>query len=116
MLERRLAEKVEPGPKAYDFKAWFATSMPIIIVWGFYTLLTYTDVVVLQLFRPPEEVAVYYAASKTLMLVAFVYFSVGAAVAHHFTAYHVSGDRDGLDAFVAKLCAGRSGRRWPRPC
>ena len=32
-------------------------------------LLTYTDVLVLRQFRPPEEVAHYYAAAKTLALV-----------------------------------------------
>jgi O-antigen/teichoic acid export membrane protein len=67
---------------------------------GFYLLLTYTDVLMLQQFRPPEDVAIYYAAAKTLALVAFVYFSVAAATAHKFTTYHVAGDRERLEAFV----------------
>ena len=46
----------------------------MIAVWGIYTLLTTTDVLVLQLFRPSDEVAHYYAASKTMTLVTFVYF------------------------------------------
>ena len=45
---------------------WFAISLPMITVWGFYTLLTTTDVLVLRQFRPAEEVAHYYAAAKTL--------------------------------------------------
>ena len=76
--------------------------MPIFMVEGFYLLLTYADVIVLQQFRPPEEVAVYYAAAKTLALVAFVYFSVSAAVAHKFTEYHVAGDKARLSAFLAE--------------
>jgi len=75
-------------------------------VWGFYTLLTYTDVLVLSQFRPNEEVAHYYAASKTLALVAFVYFSVGAAVAHRFAEYHATGEHAKLAEFVA------SATRW----
>ena len=79
-------------------------------------LLTYTDVLVLRQFRPPEEVAHYYAAAKTLALVAFIYFSVSAAVAHRFAAYHVAGDRAGACGVSPPApCAGRSGRRWPRP-
>ena len=101
VLQYRLSKVVERGPKAHAVGAWIATSLPIFMVWGFYTLLTYTDVLVLQQFRPPEEVAHYYAASKTLALVAFVYFSVAAAVAHKFTQYHVSGDQAGLAAMVA---------------
>jgi O-antigen/teichoic acid export membrane protein len=46
-------------------------------------------------------VAIYYAAAKTLMLVAFVHFAVSAAVAHRFSEYHVAGDRIRLSAIVA---------------
>jgi len=99
-LNRRLAREVEAGPKAYAAGTWLATSLPIFMVEGFYLLLTYTDVLMLQQFRSPEDVAVYYAAAKTLALVAFVYFSVAAATAHKFTAYHVAGDRERLAAFV----------------
>jgi O-antigen/teichoic acid export membrane protein len=100
MLHNRLARTVAAGPRTYDVKGWFATSLPIIAVWGIYTLLTTTDVLVLQLFRPADEVAHYYAASKTLTLVTFVYFAVAASAAHRFTAYHVAGDRARLESFA----------------
>jgi O-antigen/teichoic acid export membrane protein len=92
---------VEAGPKRYEVHAWLTISLPILTVWGFYTLLTTTDVLVLQQFRPADEVAHYFAASKTLTLVSFVYFAVSASAAHRFAAYHVAGDREGLAAFVA---------------
>ena len=101
-LNRRLAREVPPGPKTYAPRTWLATSLPIFIVDGFYLLLTYTDILVLQHFRPPGDVAVYYAAAKTLALVAFVNFSVSAAVAHRFAEYHVSGDRERLSQFLAE--------------
>ena len=102
VTNRRLARQVEPGPKAYDVPTWLKVSVPIFMVEGFYLLLTYTDVLVLQQYRPPEEVAVYYAAAKTLALVAFVYFSVAAATAHRFSEYHIAGDRAALSAFMAE--------------
>ena len=74
VMNRRLRKKVEPGPKAYQPRAWLAASVPIFMVEGFYLLLTYADVLLLRQYRPPEEVAVYYAAAKTLALVAFVSF------------------------------------------
>ena len=89
---------------------------PIFAVWAFYTLLTYTDVLVLRQFRPPEEVAIYYAAAKTLALVAFIYFSVAAAVAHRFAGYHVAGDRERSRVRSPTPCAGRSGRRCLTAC
>ena len=101
VMNRRLKRKVAPGPKAYLPRIWLAVSVPIFMVEGFYLLLTYADVLVLQQYRPPEEVAVYYAAAKTLALVAFVYFSVSAAVAHKFSEYHISGNKAELSAFLA---------------
>jgi O-antigen/teichoic acid export membrane protein len=101
LVRRSLAAIVTPGPRAYDLRAWLGTALPIFMVGSFFLLLTYADVLALQVFRSPEEVAVYYAAAKTLALVAFVNFSVAAAAAHRFSQYHVSGDRERLAAFVA---------------
>jgi O-antigen/teichoic acid export membrane protein len=102
VLNRRLRKRVPPGPKAYDVRHWLVTSLPILMVEGFYLLLTYTDVLVLQQFRSPDEVAVYYAAAKTLALVSFIYYSVSATTAHRFSVYHVAGDRAGLSAFITQ--------------
>ena len=56
---------------------------------------------VLRQFRPPEEVAHYYAAAKILALVTFVHFSVSAAVAHRFTAHRAAGDGTALAELAA---------------
>jgi len=100
IVNRRLSRRIEPGPKAYDFKIWLLTALPIVMVEGFYSLLAYSDVLVLQQFRPPDEVAVYYASVKTLALVSFIYYSVSAMTAHRFSTYHITGDRKGLAAFL----------------
>jgi O-antigen/teichoic acid export membrane protein len=102
LLNRRLAARIERGPKAYEYRSWLATAMPILVVEGFYLLLAHCDVLILQQFRPPDEVAIYYAAAKTLALVSFIHFSVAATTAHRFSAYHVAGDRAGLSAFLAQ--------------
>jgi len=102
VLNRRLAARIAPGPKAHAIKYWLATSAPILLAEGFYLLLTYADILVLQQFRPPDEVAVYYAAAKTLALVSFIYYAISATTAHRFSVYHVAGDRAGLAAFLAQ--------------
>jgi O-antigen/teichoic acid export membrane protein len=102
LVNQRLAARIERGPKAYEFKIWLTTALPILMVEGFYSLLAYTDVLILQYFRSPDEVAVYYAAAKTLALVSFIYYSVSATTAHRFSSYHVAGDREGLSAFIAQ--------------
>ena len=101
VLGRRLTKMVEPGPRAYAVRSWLSVSTPIFIVEAFFLLLTYADVLVLQIFRSPSEVGIYYAASKTMALVAFIYFSVAQTLAHKFAEYHVTGDRKRLADFLA---------------
>ena len=100
-LDRKLGAVVSKGPKRYAPKQWLGTALPVVFVWGLYTLLTSTDILVLKHFRPAEDIAHYYAAAKLLAFVSMIYFAVAASSAHRFTDYHVSGDRDGLAAFAA---------------
>ena len=93
VLNRRLGGHIEPGPKAYDFRGWLAISLPILLVEGFYLLLSYTDVLVLQQFRSSEEVGVYFAVVKTLALVSFIHYAMSATTAHRFAEYHALGDK-----------------------
>ncbi len=102
VLDRRLRRKVPAGPKRYEAKAWFATSLPIFVVEGFYLLLTYVDILALEQMRSPDEVAVYYAAARLLALVAFVYFAIASATTHKFTQYHVEGDKRRLAKFFTE--------------
>jgi len=101
VLNRRLGRHIRPGPKAYDFRGWLAISLPILMVEGFYLMLSYTDVLVLQQFRSSEEVGVYFAVVKTLALVSFIHYAMSATTAHRFAEYHASGDRARLSAYVA---------------
>jgi O-antigen/teichoic acid export membrane protein len=102
VLGRRLSREVPPGPRRYAFIDWLGTALPLALVDSFFILLTYVDTLVLQAFVGPGDVAVYYAATKTLALVNFIYFAVSAASAHRFSEYHVAGEHDKLAAFLAQ--------------
>jgi O-antigen/teichoic acid export membrane protein len=106
VLNRRLATRIEAGPKAHDMRLWVTTALPILMAESFYLLLTHTDLLVLQQFRSPEDVAIYFAATKTLALIAFIYFSIAATTAHRVSAYHAAGDHEGLVHFL------RQAVRW----
>src|SRR6202023_865988 len=101
VLNRRLAHHIEPGPKTYVISGWLAVSLPVLMVEGFYLLLSYTDVLVLQQFRSSEEVGVYFAVVKTLALVSFIHYAMSATTAHRFAEYHAIGDRARLAAYLA---------------
>lgn len=99
VLNRRLKAKVPDGPRVYEPKIWLATSLPIFVVEGFYLLLTYVDILALEHFGSPDQVAHYYAGARLLAIVAFVYFAIAGATTHKFTQYHVAGDSARLASF-----------------
>src|SRR6202790_2338729 len=107
VLIHRLDGHIEPGPNAYDFRGWLAISLPILLVEGFYLLLSYTDVLMLQQYRSSEEVGVYFAVVKTLALVSFIHYAMSATTAHRFAEYHALGDKARLSAYVAHAI------KWP---
>jgi O-antigen/teichoic acid export membrane protein len=108
LLSRRLQEKVPAGRKIYEPRVWYATSLPIFIVEGFYLLLTYVDIITLEHFRSPHDVAIYYAGARLLAIVAFVYFAIAGATTHKFSKYDIAG---GSPRSSARRCTGRSGPR-----
>ena len=99
LLNRRLRDKVPEGRRVYEPKIWFATSLPIFFVEGFYLLLTYVDIIALEHFGSPHDVAIYYAGARLLAIVAFVYFAIAGATTHRFSKYDVSGSRQRLESF-----------------
>lgn len=99
LLSRRLQEKVPAGRKIYEPRVWYATSLPIFIVEGFYLLLTYVDIITLEHLRSPHDVAIYYAGARLLAIVAFVYFAIAGATTHKFSEYDIAGDRRRLASF-----------------
>lgn len=101
-LRKRLSPQVPAGPGRVELKTWLAVSMPMLMVDGFLQLITSADVIMVSFFQGPDEVAVYFAASRTLALVHFVYFAVRAASAHRFSSYTHSRDQQGLAAYVER--------------
>jgi O-antigen/teichoic acid export membrane protein len=101
LLQRRLDKHIETGPRRYEVLHWFNTALPIFMVDGFYLLLTYVDILALELFVNPGAIGTYYAATKTLIVLSFIYYSVSAAFAHRFSEAHFAGQRGKLEAYVS---------------
>jgi O-antigen/teichoic acid export membrane protein len=99
-LKIRLGRIIPRGPWRLDVRGWLATSIPMVLVEGFYLLLSYTDVLLLQQFRPSDEVGVYYAVVKTLILVSFIHYAIAASSAHRFTELHAAGDKNRLADYL----------------
>lgn len=86
VVTRKLRARYAPGERHWDFKKWVVVALPIFIIEGFYYLLTNADVIIVGFYLAPENVAVYFAAAKTMALVHFIYFAVKAGAAPKFAA------------------------------
>jgi O-antigen/teichoic acid export membrane protein len=99
-LHPRIRNEVPQGAKQKETKFWLITAFPILLVESFVLFLQNTDVLVLSQYHPPEDIAQYYAALKTINLITFVHFAVANAVANRFSAYEARGDKERLAAFI----------------
>lgn len=99
-LSRQVGTLVPAGPKAIHFRSWIVVSLPIFLVESFYYLVTNADVLMVGYYRPPEEVAVYFATVKVLALVHFVYFAVRAGVAQRYAQFTHGSDPARLAVFA----------------
>lgn len=95
-LHRRLPKVIPAGAKRFETATWVRISLPIFMVEGFFYLLTGSDVVIVSQFLPPEDVAIYFAAAKTMAIIHFVYFAVKAACGHRYSKFYYSGDGQGF--------------------
>ncbi|MFA1675393.1 lipopolysaccharide biosynthesis protein [Rhizobium mongolense] len=94
----RLRRHYSEGPRRVDFLNWLNIAFPIFLVEGVSFLLTNSDVVVVGIFLEPHDVAIYFAAAKTMALVHFIMFSVKAASGPRFSSLIAEGTREQLAA------------------
>jgi O-antigen/teichoic acid export membrane protein len=101
-MRRRLRGAYGRGALRLRPAVWLGYSLPVFLVDGIGFLLTNADVVVVGITMPPDQVAVYFAAAKTIVLVQFVAFAVKAAAAPRFAAILAGSDTSALAAFAGQ--------------
>ncbi|SOE16623.1 O-antigen/teichoic acid export membrane protein [Hoeflea halophila] len=100
VVTTRLQRRFPARRAEIHVKTWLMVAFPIFLIEGFYFMLTNADVIIVGIYLPPEKVAVYFAAAKTMALVHFVYFAVKAAAAQRFSALMSGTDRTALARFA----------------
>ena len=111
LVERRLRSTSKATDKiGGPTGLWFKASLPLFAVHWCEELMTNADMVVLGAFVSPDQMAIYFAASKTLILAAFVPFAVGVVIGRRFSIFHAAHDMEGLRE-VAR--AGAIWTFWP---
>jgi O-antigen/teichoic acid export membrane protein len=102
VLGRRLRSTVPAGPRAMALRPWLRMSLPLLLISGCEVLMQNIDVLVLSHYLPPGDIAIYFAAAKTMSVVLFVHFAVGSAFANRFASLNARGDRAGLEGAIGQ--------------
>jgi O-antigen/teichoic acid export membrane protein len=100
LLDRRLRQAVSAGPRQYAFKTWLWAALPLLSMAAAELTLQSADVLVVSHYLTPTDVAIYFAAAKTMSLIMFVHYAVGSAVANRFASLGARGDKESLRVFV----------------
>ena len=91
---------ISDGPAAptagFDVKTWLAVAMPLVLMEGMLSLMGHVDVLAVGALRGPEDVALYYAATRIVALVAFVPYAVIAIIGPRFSHCNALDDEAGL--------------------
>jgi O-antigen/teichoic acid export membrane protein len=100
IINGRLPDVVPPGERRYAFKAWILAALPLLVMTGSDLTLQSADVLIVSRYMTPTDVAIYFAAAKTMALIMFVHYAVGSAAANRYAALHARGDKEALRAFA----------------
>ena len=96
LVSRKIRKLVPSGGRQKLASVWFKTAVPFVLVDGAAILFSNADILILALFVDPSAIAVYFAASRILQLVAFVPYAATAATAQRFSALNALNDQAGL--------------------
>jgi len=110
LQKQRMLDRVPAGARHYRLGLWFKVSLPLLLLEGFTLMMTNLDILMLNLFVPPDDIGLYFAAARTISLVAFVHFAITAVAMPRFTALAVEGDAPGVRAVLAEM---RLWTWWP---
>lgn len=102
LITAKLRRRFPARKMKIHFRTWLLVAFPIFLIEGFYFMLTNADVIIVGIYLPPDQVAVYFAAAKTMALVHFVYFAVKAAAAQRFSGLVSGNDDKALSEFARR--------------
>jgi len=100
LMDRRLKETVGTGAYKYDFPTWLKATWPLLVIAACDFTMQSADVLAVSRYMTPTDVAIYFAAAKTMALIMFVHYAVGSAVGNRFAALGARGDKAALDRFA----------------
>ncbi len=100
---RKLFGAAKPAPAR---KVWVKSSLPLMLVAGIDELYVWSDILILGFLVSAPEVAVYFAAQRSMSLASFIQYAFMMVSAREFSLANAMRDRDELQRRIS------SATRW----
>lgn len=102
-VKSKLRERFSSGQLQFEYLHWMRFALPMFFIDGIGFLLTNADVIIVGIYMPPDQVAIYFAAAKTIVLMQFVFFAVKAAAGPRFSNLIARNDHGSLEQAARQI-------------
>lgn len=102
LLRPHLRAAIGDTAPGFRLGEWLRTAVPLASVDLTEVLFLNVDVIILGLLVPPEQVALYFAASRLAQILAYIPYGVSAATAQKYAALGASGRQTELQAMIGR--------------
>lgn len=106
LQQKRLRRVVSGDDRDYRLIWWLKVSMPALLLEGIALLMISLDVLLLDFFVAPDQIAIYFAAARTTAIIGFIHFAVAAVAMPIFAALYANHDTDGIRLLL------HTSRKW----
>ena len=96
IISKAMPDKDYQGSRDYKFRPWILAALPMMMISSFELLLFNIDVLMISLFLSPDQTGLYFAATKIMVLVAFLNFSVGSAFTASYANHYLKNNHEAL--------------------
>lgn len=103
LLLKKIPPHIKSAKAEYRFPAWLSVAFPLLFMHGFLIITKQVDILMIGAFRPPADVGLYRAASKSAIVLSFVLTSVNAVAAPRISALHARGETAKLQALASNV-------------
>ncbi len=103
LLHKDLPRDISKASPAFEMRAWFRVSLPLLFASGMGLILNYADIIMIGYFLTPEDVAVYHAAARTAVLISGFLVAVNALAASKIARLHAEGRMSDLQKLISRI-------------
>jgi O-antigen/teichoic acid export membrane protein len=106
LQRRRLKPVIGTESRDYLPRYWLGLSLSLLLLEALSLLLLNLDLIHLNFFVEPDQLGIYFAATRTISLIAFIHFAITAVAMPKFADLHAAGKTSEIGPMLSEM------QRW----